>query len=74
MHEDVHVHEIISYSSDVITSIRTNVKSILKRFVHKLNLEAQTYTTVHIEKKSLLTVKPSVQSKYLNVVLLNIRS
>ena len=38
MSEDV--HEIISYNSDFITSIRTNVNSISKWFVNK-------YSRVH---------------------------
>ena len=35
MPENVHVHEIISYSSDFITSFKTNVNTISKRFLNK---------------------------------------
>ena len=35
MPENVHVHERISYSSDFITSFKTNVNTISKRFLSK---------------------------------------
>ena len=40
MPENVHVHERISYSSDFITSFKTNVNNYQKTFVYKyLNIE-----------------------------------
>ena len=70
------VHEIISYSSDFITSIRNNVNGISKK-VRKQIFASRIWkprSIQHREKKTLLTVKSSVQSKCLNFVSLNIRS
>ena len=76
MPENVHVHERISYSSDFITSFRTNVNTISKKvrkqiFAHRIwkprNKERHTLLAVKV-------VKPLVQSKHLNFVCLNIRS
>ena len=70
------VHEIISYSSDFITSIRNNVNGISTK-VRKQIFASRIWKSrsiQHREKKTLLTVKSSVQSKCLNFVSLNIRS
>ena len=73
MPEDV--HEIILYSSDFITSIRNNENGISKRFVNNYSqVEFGNPEVYNTEKKTLLTVKSSVQSKCLNFVSLNIRS
>ena len=67
------VHEIISYSSDFITSIRNNVYQ--KSFVNKYSqVEFGNPEVYNTEKKIILTVKSSVQSKCLNFVSLNIKS
>ena len=74
MPEDV--HEITSYSSDFITSIRTNVNGISKK-VHKQIFTSRIWkprSIQHRERKTLLTFEPSVQSKCVNFVCLNIRS
>ena len=71
MPEDV--HEIISYSSDFITSIRNNVNGISKK-VHKQIFASRIWkprSIQHRERKTLLTVKSSVQRKCLNFVSLN---
>ena len=73
MPEDVHA--IISYSSDFINSIRTNVNGISKK-VRKQLFASRIWkprSIQHRAKKILLTVKSSVQSKCLNFVSLNIQ-
>ena len=74
MTEDL--HEIISYSSEFITSIRTYVNSISKNVVKQIFAIRiwKPRSIQHTERKTLLTVKPSVQSKCLNFVCLNIRT
>ena len=70
------VHEIISYSSDFITSIRNNVNRISKKVRKQIfALVFGNPEVYNIEReKTLLTVKSSVQSNCLNFVSLNIRS
>ena len=73
MPENVHVHEIISYSSDFITSFKTNVNTISKK-VRKQIFAHRIWKSRNKERHTLLAVKPLVQSKHLNFVCLNIRS
>ena len=68
MPENVHVHEIISYSSDFITSFKTNVNTISKK-VRKQIFAHRIWKPRNKERHTLL-----VQSKHLNFVCLNIRS
>ena len=73
MPENVHVHEIISYSSDFITSFKTKVNTISKK-VRKQIFAHRIWKPRDKERHTLLAVKPLVQSKHLNFVSLNIRS
>ena len=73
MPENVHVHEIISYSSDFITSFKTNVNTISKKG-HKQIFAHRILKPRNKERHTLLAVKPFVQSKHWNIVCLNIRS
>ena len=73
MPENVHVHERISYSSDFITSFRTNVNTISKK-VCKQIFAHRIWKPRNKERHTLLAVKPLVHSKHLNFVCLNIRS
>ena len=67
MAENVQVHEIISYSSDC-TNVNTISKMVRKQiFAHGI------WKPRNKERNTLLTVKPSVQSKHLKFVCLNIR-
>ena len=72
MPENVHVHERISYSSDFITSFKTNVNTISKK-VRKQIFAHRIWKPRNKERHTLLAVKPLVQSKHLNFVCLNIR-
>ena len=73
MPENVHVHERLSYSSDFITSFKTNVNTISKK-VRKQIFAHRIWKPRNKERHTLLAVKPLVQSKHLNFVCLNIRS
>ena len=73
MSENVHVYERISYSSDFITSFKTNVNTISTKvrkqmFAHRIGKPRNK------ERHTKLAVKPLVQSKHLNFACLNIRS
>ena len=73
MPENVHVHETISYSLDCITNFKTNVNTISKK-VYKEIFAHIIWKPINRERETLLAFKPSMQSKHLNLVCLNIRS